>query len=125
MISKKYKELFQLVARNAAMNSERAAELTKEADKEANLEPTYKMRDEFVALEEKLNGNESLTMKDYANLWIGASITRGILMNNINKWTAVVKEYDENLLPKLYAIALEKDEEKRQKMMDENFATEN
>lgn len=125
MISQKYKELFQLVARNAALNAERAAELTKEADKEADLSPTYKMRDKFVALEEKLGTEELLTMEDYANLWIGASVTRGLLMNNINKWTAVVKEYDENLLPKLYAIALEKDAEKRQQMMDESFASEN
>lgn len=125
MISKKYNELFQLVAQNAAMNAERAAELTKEADPNANLEPTYTMRDKFVALKDKLEANEELAMEDYANLWIGASVTRGLLMNNINKWTAVVKEYDENLLPKLYAIALEKDADKRQQMMEESFASEN
>lgn len=125
MISKKYQELFTLVARNAVLNSERAAELTKEADPSANLEPTYKMRDKFSLLEEKISNNESLSMEDYANLWIGASITRGLLMNNINKWTAVVKEYDEDLLPKLYAIALEKDPEAREKLMTESFSAEN
>ena len=125
MISKKYQELVTLVARNAVLNSERAAELTKEADPNANLEPTYKMRDKFSLLEEKISNNESLSMEDYANLWIGASITRGLLMNNINKWTAVVKEYDEDLLPKLYAIALEKDSEAREKLMTESFSAEN
>lgn len=125
MISKKYRDLFSLVAQNAILNSERAAELTKEANPNADLEPTYKMRDKFYLLEEKISNNENLSTEDYANLWIGASITRGLLMNNINKWTAVVKEYDENLLPKLYAIALEKDPEVREKLMTESFSAEN
>lgn len=125
MISQQNRELLALIARNAALNAERAAEVTKENVPEANIEATYKMRDKFVALEDKLNNGEDLAFEDYANLWIGATVTRGILMNNINKWTAVVKEYDENLIPKLYAIAAETNEEKRKQMMEETFSAEN
>lgn len=122
-MNKQYQDLFQMVARNGALNAEKAMEALKGAeDKEKEIEVLVDMRDRFNVLEDKILKNEEpLSLTDFIQLYAGATVSRNIIQKNINTWTAVVKEYDENLIPKLYEMANEKDSEKREALMDEYF----
>ena len=122
-MNKQYQDLFQMVARNGALNAEKAMEALKGTeDKEKEIEVLVDMRDRFNVLEDKILKNEEpLSLTDFIQLYAGATVSRNIIQKNINTWTAVVKEYDDNLIPKLYEIANEKDSEKREALMDEYF----
>ena len=123
-MNKQYQDLFQVVARNGALNAEKAMEaLETEENKEKELTVLIEMRDRFNVLEDKiLKGEEPLTVVDFIQLYAGAMVSRNIIQKNINTWTAIVKEYDDNLIPKLYEIANETDEEKRASLIDEYFS---
>lgn len=123
-MNKQYQDLFQVVARNGALNAEKAMEaLEAEENKEQELTVLIEMRDRFNVLEDKiLKGEEPLTVVDFIQLYAGAMVSRNIIQKNINTWTAIVKEYDDNLIPKLYEIANETDEEKRASLIDEYFS---
>lgn len=124
MISKQYRELFALVARNGAINGEKAMDVLKKNDADADIKATADMTDKFRALEDKINNGEELSGLDYVYLYAGATISREILAKNINTWTAIVNEYDTNLIPKLFKIAKETDAEKQAKLVEENFSQE-
>ena len=124
MISEQYRELFALVARNGAINGEKAMDVLKKNDADADIKATAEMTDKFRALEDKIRNGEELSGLDYVYLYAGATISREILAKNINTWTAIVNEYDTNLIPKLFEIAKETDVEKQAKLVEENFSQE-
>ena len=122
-MNKQYQDLFQMVARNGALNAEKAMEVLKGTeDKEKEIEVLIDMRDRFNVLEDKILKNEEpLSLTDFIQLYAGATVSRNVIQKSINTWTALVKEYDDNLIPKLYAMANENDSEKREALMDEYF----
>ena len=122
MISEQYRELFALVARNGAINGEKAMDVLKKNDADADIKATAEMTDKFRTLEDKIHNGEELSGLDYVYLYAGATISREILAKNINTWTAIVNEYDTNLIPKLFEIAKETDAEKQAKLVEENFS---
>ena len=124
MISEQYRELFALVARNGAINGEKAMDVLKKNDADADIKATAEMTDKFRTLEDKIRNGEGLSGLDYVYLYAGATISREILAKNINTWTAIVNEYDTNLIPKLFEIAKETDAEKQAKLVEENFSQE-
>jgi len=124
MISEQYRELFALVARNGAINGEKAMDVLKKNDADADIKATAEMTDKFRALEDKIRNGEELSGLDYVYLYAGATISREILAKNINTWAASVNEYDTNLIPKLFEIAKETDAEKQAKLVEENFSQE-
>lgn len=123
-MNKQYQNLFQMVARNGALNAEKAMEaLNGVEDKEKEINVLVDMRDRFNVLEDKIiKGEEALALTDFIQLYAGAMVSRNIIQKNINTWTAVVKEYDDNLIPKLYEVANETDEAKRASLIDEFFS---
>lgn len=123
-MNKQFQDLFQVVARNGALNAEQAMKKLQESeDKEKEIAVLVDMRDRFNVLEDKITkGEEALTLTDFIQLYAGATVSRNIIQKNINTWTAVVKEYDDNLIPKLYEVANESDEEKRAALIDEFFS---
>lgn len=123
-MNKQYQDLFQVIARNGALNAEKAMDTLKGSeDKEKELEVLIDMRDRFNVLEDKILKNEEpLSLTDFIQLYAGATVSRNIIQKNINTWTAVVKEYDENLIPKLYEVANESDQEKRDSLIEEYFS---
>lgn len=124
-MNKQYQELFQLVARNGAINAENAmSALTKDTEKDhtKEFEVLTETRDMFNSLEDRLRNGEEINEKDYILLYAGAIVSRNILQKNIDTWTAVVKEYDENLIPKLTEVAKETDETKRITLIEDFFS---
>lgn len=123
-MNKQYRELFQLVARNGALNAETAIKTIsedKEQDHSKEIESLTSTRDMFNNLEDRLLAGEEIIFQDYILLYAGAVVTRNLVQKNINTWTAVVKEYDENLIPKLTEVAHENDETKRNTLIEEFF----
>ena len=123
-MNKQYQDLFQVIARNGALNAEQAMKKLQESEgKEKEIAVLVDMRDRFNVLEDKITkGEEALTLTDFIQLYAGATVSRNIVKKNINTWTAVVKEYDDNLIPKLYEVANESDEKKRAALVDEFFS---
>lgn len=124
-MNKQYQELFQLVARNGAINAENAmSALAKDTEKDhtKEFEVLTETRDMFNSLEDRLHNGEEIDEKDYILLYAGATVSRNILQKNINTWTALVKEYDENLIPKLTEVAKETDEIKRITLIEDFFS---
>ena len=122
-MNKQYQDLFQMTARNGALSTERAMEALKDAEnKEKEIETLVDTRNRFNALEDKILKNEEpLTLPDFILLYAGAKVTRNTVQRNLDTWTAVVKEYDDNLIPKLYEVGKEMDDEKRAALVDEYF----
>lgn len=126
-MNKQYQELFQLVARNGALNAERAMATIGVADtdeKKHNIEVLTEARDNFNKLEDKILKNEKLVLTDFIQLYAGAIVSRNIIQKNIETWTAVVKEYDDNLIPKLEEVAKLPDDEKREILIEEFFGND-
>lgn len=126
MISNQYKELFALVARNGTINGEKAMDVLKNGNPDADIKATADMTQRFRELEDKIRNSENLELSglDYVYLYAGATISREILAKNVNTWTAIIHEYDTNLIPKLFEIAKETDPEKQTKFVEENFSQE-
>ena len=103
---------------------EKAMDVLKKNDADADIKATAEMTDKFRTLEDKIRNGEELSGLDYVYLYAGATISREILAKNINTWTAIVNEYDTNLIPKLFEIAKETDAEKQAKLVEENFSQE-
>ena len=122
-MNKQYQDLFQMVARNGALSAETAMAALKDAEnKEKEIGTLVDMRNRFNALEDKILKNEKpLTLPDFILLYAGAKVTRNTVEKNINTWTAVIKEYDDNLIPKLYEVGKEMNDEKRAALVDEYF----
>lgn len=121
-LTQQYKDLFALVARNGAINGEKAMDVIAEKNPEEDLTNTKKMTQDFRDLEDKIYADEELTLLDFIHLWVGASISRTVIAKNVNTWTAVVKAYDEDLIPKLYEVAQSSnDDTKWQELVEEYF----
>lgn len=123
-MNKQYRELFQLVARNGALNAETAMKTIsedKEQDHSKEIASLTSTRDMFNNLEDRLLAGEEIAFQDYVLLYAGAVVTRNLVQKNINTWTAVVKEYDENLIPKLTEVTHESDEIKRKTLIEDFF----
>lgn len=123
-MNKQYRDLFQLVARNGALNAENAMKAIsedKEQDHSKEIASLTSTRDMFNNLEDRLLAGEEIAFQDYVLLYAGAVVTRNLVQKNINTWTAVVKEYDENLIPKLTEVTHESDEIKRKTLIEDFF----
>lgn len=121
-MNKQYQDLFQAIARNGALNAEKAIEVLEannEKSKEINI--LLDMRDKYNELEDKITNGDELNFADYIQLYAGAMVTRNIFEKNIASLTKVLQEYDNNLIPKLKSVALEMDKDKRQELIEDYF----
>ena len=112
-----------MVARNGALNAEKALEaLGNNAEHEKDIEVLIEMRDRFNTLEDKILKGEELIVTDYVQLYAGAMVSRNIIQKNIDTWTAIVKEYDDNLIPKLYEISTADNDATREDLIEQYFS---
>lgn len=122
-MNKQYQELFQMVARNGALNAEKAMETLGENADAEKIDVLVEMRDRFNLLEDKfLKGESDFELTDFMQLYAGAMVSRNIIQKNIDTWAAIVKEYDDNLIPKLYEVASTTEDAKRASLIEEYFS---
>ena len=120
-----YRELFQMVAQNAAINAENGMDAFRRDDSEDHtkeISDLEKAHNRFNEIEDKLkDGNSELNKADYLMLYTGAMVCATALEKNISTMNAVIKEYKENLIPKLKEVLLQQDEEKYQELIKDYF----
>ena len=120
-----YRELFQMVAQNAAINAENGMDVFRKDDSEDHskeINDLERARNRFNEIEDKLkDGNSELNKADYLMLYTGAMVCATALEKNISTMNAVIKEYKENLIPKLKEVLLQQDEEKYQELIKDYF----
>lgn len=120
-----YRELFQMVAQNAAINAENGMDVFRKDDSEDHtkeINDLERARNRFNEIEDKLkDDNSELNKADYLMLYTGAMVCATALEKNISTMNAVIKEYKENLIPKLKEVLLQQDEEKYQELIKDYF----
>ena len=120
-----YRELFQMVAQNAAINAENGMDAFRKDDSGDHTEEINDLeraRNHFNEIEDKLKGPDSaLNKTDYLMLYTGAMVCATILERSVTTLTAEIKEYRENLIPRLKEVLLQKDEEKYKELVEEYF----
>ena len=120
-----YRELFQMVAQNAAINAENGMDVFRKDDSEDHtkeISDLERARNRFNEIKDKLkDGNSELNKADYLMLYTGAMVCATALEKNISTMNAVIKEYKENLIPKLKEVLLQQDEEKYQELIKDYF----
>ena len=120
-----YRELFQMVAQNAAINAENGMDAFRKDDSEDHtkeISDLERARNRFNEIEDKLkDGNSELNKADYLMLYTGAMVCATALEKNISTMNAVIKEYKENLIPKLKEVLLQQEEEKSQELIEDYF----
>jgi hypothetical protein len=124
-MNQQYLELFQMVARNGALNAEKSIEtLQKDHEKnhEKEIEVMIEMRDSFNQIEDKLLNGETPDKLEFVKLYAAALVSRNLIQKNITTWTAMVKEYDENLIPKLFEVSSSKTDEQFNSFVKEYFS---
>ena len=122
-MTQEWKDLLELVAQNGAINAEQAMDITKQQDPSTNISTLTEMRDKFEDLKDRIHNDKPLAGMDFVNLWTGASVSCVLIEKNIKTWQAVVKTYQDTLLPKLYEIAsLAAEPEKQQELFEDFFS---
>ena len=120
-----YRELFQMVAQNAAINAENGMDVFRKDDSEDHtkeINDLERARNRFNEIEDKLKDPDSeLNKTDYLMLYTGAMVCATALERNVTTLTAVIKEYRENLIPHLKEVLLQKDEEKYKELVEDYF----
>ena len=85
-----YKELFGLIAHGTANLAE-----------EVGSETSFKMRDDFLDLKDKISDDKEITLADVSKLYIATSLAITNLENQIKKIEKVKKLYQTQLLDDL------------------------
>lgn len=124
-MTQEWKDLLELVAQNGAINAEQAMDITKQQDPNANISTLTEMRDKFLDLKDKIHNDQVIEGMDFVNLWTGASISCALIEKNIRTWQAVVDNYRNSLLPKLYEIASAATEPEKQSALFEEYFSKN
>ena len=124
-MTQEWKDLLELVAQNGAINAEQAMDITKQQDPNANISTLTEMRDKFLDLKDKIHNDQVIEGMDFVNLWTGACISCVLIEKNIRTWQAVVDNYRNSLLPKLYEIASAVTEPEKQRALFEEYFSKN
>lgn len=110
----KFIDLFKELAKATAVTAEQVMDYNHEQDDNEGFEKAQIMRDDFMALYDKLSSEDfdgKLEKADYARLMVGAYVISNNMRNRLTLLKNSIKGYEETLIPKLQEIlnAEEKD----------------
>lgn len=123
----KYLDLFKELTRATAVAAEQVMDYDQVKNDEKGFDTAKTMRDDFEALNEKLNDKSfdgTLTKAEYAKLLVGCYVIVGNLQDRIEALRKAVAGYQSDLVPKLSKIIDAEDDESAQKIADEQFVIE-
>lgn len=135
MLKEEFKNLFIMLVRNGQICGENAIDVfhtekgdaLTEEDKES-LEQTKRTIENYRAIEDKLLADEPLTILEYNYLYIAAKIAVLPLQKTVARWSAVLNEYENNLIPNLEKVLLLDDDQDKSdaiaKLFEETFEKE-
>ena len=120
-MDKHYLELFSLMARNTAALAEVVMDEHKEKNEQKEYENAQQMRDHYLDLWQKLDGQQELTRIDYSRLLIGSIITANQLQERIDKEESALQGWKLDVIPKLTKLNDIKDDEEMMSLAKEYF----
>lgn len=102
-MNKKYVELFSLITRSTANLAEQVMD-NHENHEEKEYQNAQIMRNDYQALYDKLNSNESLNKADFARILVGAILIVNQLETRIKTEEKALRGYKLDVIPKLDQI---------------------
>lgn len=111
------RQLLTFVVRNGAI----VAENCLIANPEDRADIVNDMRNKMNTVEDKLENNQELDVEDWIMLYTAALTSKEVIAKNAHTYAAVVKEYEDNLIPKLHKIATATSDEQRQEFIEDYF----
>ena len=110
-MDKRYLELFTLISQNISNLAEQVMNNHQDKGEIKEQETAQTMRDDYMALHDKLKANEELNKADYARLLVGAIIVTNQLDARIKNEQKALDGYKIDVIPKLDRInGIEADE---------------
>lgn len=103
-MDKKYAELFTLISQSVANLAEQVMNDHQDKGETKEQEVAQTMRDDYIALKEKLNNEEELNKSDFARLLVGAIIITNQLDARIKNEQKALDGYKLDIIPKLDRI---------------------
>lgn len=103
-MDKKYAELFTLISQSVANLAEQVMNDHQDKGETKEQEVAQTMRDDYIALKEKLDNEEKLNKSDFARLLVGAIIITNQLDARIKNEQKALDGYKLDIIPKLDRI---------------------
>lgn len=103
-MDKRYVDLFSLIAHTTANLAEYVMEEHQKNNEEKGYNTAVTMRDDYLNLRDKINGNESLSKADFARLLVGAILVTNQLDARIKNEQKALRGYKVDIIPKLDQI---------------------
>ena len=103
-MDKKYAELFTLISQSVANLAEQVMNDHQDKGETKEQEVAQTMRDDYIALKEKLDNEEELNKSDFARLLVGAIIITNQLDARIKNEQKALDGYKLDIIPKLDRI---------------------
>jgi len=103
-MDKKYAELFTLISQSVANLAEQVMNDHQDKGETKEQEVAQTMRDDYMALKEKLDNEEELNKSDFARLLVGAIIITNQLDARIKNEQKALDGYKLDIIPKLDRI---------------------
>lgn len=103
-MDKKYAELFTLISQSVANLAEQVMNDHQDKGETKEQEVAQTMRDDYIALKEKLDNEEELNKSDFARLLVGAIIITNQLDARIKNEQKALDGYKIDIIPKLDRI---------------------
>ena len=103
-MDKQYKILFSELAKTTSILAEQVMDYDHEQGDEKGEKTATVMRDDFMALHDKIEAEQTLEKNDYAKLLVGSYIVANNLRDKIRTLKESVVSYDEVLIPRLKEI---------------------
>lgn len=127
-MEEKFKKVMIAITSLAETTAEEAAEYSRDQKDEKAEENGLKMRDDFIALHDKLDAPEFdgvLTRNEYLQLTLAAYIASNQIKNRIAALRQAIKGYEEDIIPKLSRIVDEtKTDEEAQALAEQILSLE-
>lgn len=110
-MDKKYLELFSLISQTVSNLAEQVMNDHQDKGETKEQETAQVMRDDYLALHDKLVENQELNKADFARLLVGAIIVTNQLEARIKNEQQALDGYKLDIVPKLDRINNAKEEE--------------
>lgn len=110
-MDKKYLELFSLISQTVSNIAEQVMNDHQDKGETKEQETAQVMRDDYLALHDKLVENQELNKADFARLLVGAIIVTNQLEARIKNEQQALDGYKLDIVPKLDRINNTKEEE--------------
>ena len=110
-MDKKYLELFSLISQTVSNIAEQVMNDHQDKGETKEQETAQVMRDDYLALHDKLVENQELNKADFARLLVGAIIVTNQLEARIKNEQQALDGYKLDIVPKLDRINNAKEEE--------------